>query len=207
MTAFPSTAGVRGPRHWRGFRALFAAFVNREAAKYRHAEATLEHEALRRRDQDAWRKVFETEHSAIYRYAIGRLGSPTDAEDATSQVFAEAWEHAPTYEDHGLPVRAWLFGIARNVVNSHRRRLIQRPPQLSLEDHDRADHDPALDADRLDLAKAVATLELSWAEVVTLRFIHGLSVAETASALGLSVDAVKGKQARALAQLRKSLAS
>lgn len=192
------------PRRWRGFGMLFAAFASHAFGR-EESTGRIAHEALRRRDQEAWRQVFETQHQAIYRYALGRLGSPAEAEDATSQVFAEAWEHATDFADHGLPVRAWLFGIARNVVNNQRRRLIQRPPALSLEEHDRAGHDPALDADRIDLYKTIAALEPSWAEVVTLRFVHRLSLHETAQALGMSIDAVKGKQARALAEMRRRL--
>ena len=202
---FSGAVAPSRPRLWRGFRVLLAAFVS-QGFGHDDTAPRIAHEALRRRDQEAWRQVFETQHQAIYRYALGRLGSPAEAEDATSQVFAEAWEHASDFSDHGLPVRAWLFGIARNVVNNQRRRLVQRPPALSLEEHDRAGYDPALDADRLDLYKAITALETSWAEVVTLRFVHGLSLNETAEALGLSIDAVKGKQARALAEMRKRLA-
>jgi RNA polymerase sigma-70 factor (ECF subfamily) len=205
VTAFLQQPPARLPRPWRGFRVLLAAFARgafeREPASFSRAG----HNALRERDPDAWRDVFEQAHAAIYRYAAGRLGPGAEAEDATSQVFAEAWEHAASFDDHGLPVRAWLFGIARNVVNGHRRRLVQRPPALSLEDHDKPGHDPGLDAGRLDLARAISRLEGSWAEVVTLRFVHGLSLQETANAMGLTLDAVKGKQARALAQLRKYL--
>lgn len=204
MTAFPQRAGF-APTPWRGLRLLLAAFVNRDYDRHTRPVSRGVHDLLRRRDPDAWRRVFEQEHAAIYRYAAGRLGPGAEAEDATSQVFEEAWEHAATFDDHGLPVRAWLFGIARNVVNGHRRRLIQRPPSLALEDHDRPADDPGLDAERLDLAKAIRSLETSWAEIVTLRFVHGLSLNETAAALDMSVDAVKGKQSRALAQLRKSL--
>ena len=67
--------------------------------------------------------------------------------------------------------------------------------------------DPALDAGRMDLYRVIAALEPSWAEVVTLRFVHGLSLVETAEALGMSLDAVKGKQARALAEMRRRLQS
>lgn len=204
MTAFPQQAGmVRFP--WRSLRVLLAAFLNREFEHQSRPASRAGHDLLRQRDPDLWRQVFEQEHQAIYRYAAGRLGPGAEAEDATSQVFAEAWEHASTFDDHGLPVRAWLFGIARNIVNSHRRRLLQRPPSLVLEDHDRPADDTGLDPEHLDLLKAVRSLETSWAEIVTLRFVHGLSLHETAVALDMSVDAVKGKQARALAQLRKSL--
>jgi DNA-directed RNA polymerase specialized sigma24 family protein len=132
-----------------------------------------------------------------YRYAAARLGPVVEAEDAASQVFAEAWEHAATLEERGLPVRAWLFGIARNVVNGHRRRWLQRPPALALEDHDAGVSDPALESDRIDLARAIGEPDGGWAEVVTLRFGHGRSLQETAGVLGLSLDAAKGRQARA----------
>ena len=192
------------PRPRRGFRALLAAFVRQPVGKGRTASSLL-HEALRQRDPDAWREVFEAEHSAIYRYASGRIGAGAEAEDITSQVFAEAWEHAANFDDRGLPVRAWLFGIARNIVNGHRRRLVLRPPVLTLEAFDQVGDDPRLDVERLDLVKALNALEQSRAEVLTLRFIHGLSAQETANVLGVSVDAVKSKQARSLAELRRLL--
>jgi len=183
---------------------LFAGLANRAAGEA-GGQRRVSHSLLRQRDPDAWRATFEVEHPAIYRYVAGRLGGGAEAEDVTSQVFAEAWEHASTFDDHGLPVRAWLFGIARNVVNNHRRRLLKRPPALTLEAYDGRSDDPALDAERLDLVKAISKLDASWADVIVFRFVHGLSLHETAAALGLSVDAVKGKQARALAQLRASL--
>lgn len=160
---------------------------------------------LQRREPDAWRVLFEREMPAIYRYAQSRLANASEAEDATSQVFAEAWEHAEAFEDQGLPPRAWLFGIARNVINTHRRRWFGRRPAVAIEAFDGAAADPGLDADLLDLARSMALIEPAHAEVISLRFIHGLSLQETAIALGTSVDGVKGRQARALARLKDHL--
>lgn len=204
MSAFPQVRPLSRPG-WGGFRSLLAAFLRPGSTPHQWTAHQDTNRALRRRDPDAWRAVFEAEHAAIYRYASARLGAGAEAEDATGQVFAEAWEHAAAFDDHGLPVRAWLFGIARNVVNSHRRMLLRRPPALTLEAYDRAGDDPGLDPERIDLLKAVKSLESSRAEVITLRFVHGLSLYETGEVLGMSVDAVKGRQARALAELRKRL--
>ena len=206
MTAFALQAPSRF-REWRDIVTVLASLLPADTRRRRTETPAASHHALRNQDPDAWRIVFESEHAAIYRYAISRLGSAPEAEDTTSQVFAEAWEHAATFGEQGLPVRAWLFGIARNVVNNHRRRWRRRPPVLAIDPRDHVGHDPLLDPERLDLARAVAGLEASWAEVVTLRFVHGLSVQETAAALGISLDAVKGKQARALARLRIALES
>ena len=161
-------------------------------------------DALRRRDPEAWRNLFEREMPAIHRYVVTRVGT-ADAEDITSHVFAEAWENAGLLEDRGLPARAWLFGIARNVVNTHRRRWLRKPPEISLAGVDLPQPGGAAASDLIDLAAAVRSLPRSQAEVVMLRFVHGLSLAETAEALHTTVDSIKARQARALAALRDRL--
>jgi RNA polymerase sigma-70 factor (ECF subfamily) len=169
------------------------------------APSSAQARAIREREPGAWHELFNREMPAIYRYALSRLGDPGRAEDATSEVFEQAWRHAQTFEDRGLPVRAWLFGIARHVVGSHRRSWFRRAPQLAIEAFDGAGNDAALSPERLDLARAVAALEPAHAEVISLRFVHGLSLQEAADVIGASVDAVKGRQARALAALRERL--
>jgi len=161
--------------------------------------------ALRDREPDAWRALFAQEAPAIFRYVRGRIGSAEDAEDLTSQVFEEAWRHIGTLRDQGLPPRAWLFGIARNLVGTHRRKLFRRPPILAIEAFDGSGGDPASSPEALDLVRAIHSLRSAHAEVIALRFVHDLSIEETAAALGITVDSVKGKQARALATLRKQM--
>ena len=161
--------------------------------------------ALRDRNPGAWKALFNKEMPAIYRYALSRTGQSSDAEDLTSQVFEEAWRNADHLQDRGLPPRAWLFGIARNVLAGHRRKILRRPPPLAIEAYDGSTDDAALSADLIDLAEAIAKLPSAQAEVVSLRFIHGLSLQETADTLRSSVDSVKGKQARALASLKANL--
>lgn len=208
MTGVTLETGLAGC-DWRGFKALLAALARlpwgggEEEEDVHARQGAIE--PLRRRDQEAWRQLFAAEMPAVYRYALSRLGNAADAEDLTSSVFAEAWEHAGSLEDRGLPPRAWLFGIARNLVSTHRRRWFRRPPMLALEAFDSQADDPGLSADLLDLARGVAALSAGHAEVVMLRFIHGLSLQETAAVLLTTVDGVKGKQARALSELREGL--
>jgi len=206
VTAFPAAA-PRPSGDWRAFVVLLSSVLRAGRQAHQAPRAGGSGDALRRRDPDAWREVFEAEHSAIYRYAASRLGPGPEAEDVTSQVFAEAWANAARFGDQGLPVRAWLFGIARNTVNNHRRRLLKRPPVVAIDARDHAGSDPGLDVERLDLARALARLDAASAEVLMLRFVHGLSAQETAAVLGMTFAAVKGKQARALAQLREVLSA
>lgn len=187
-----------------GLTRLLAALGGREPASPPSA-STSAIDALRRQDPDTWRDLFTSELDAVYRYCFLRTGSASDAEDLASGVFEEAWRHADNLEDRGLPARAWLFGIARNIVNGHRRKLIRRAPHLALETYDAPEFDRGLDAELIDLARSVSELPGAQAEVITLRFIHGLSLAETADVLHTSVDAIKGRQARALSDLRERL--
>jgi RNA polymerase sigma-70 factor (ECF subfamily) len=195
-------------RWWPGLSRIRALATVVRAARSEpalHALPSNEADSLRRRDPEAWHEFFVREMPAIYRYAVSRVGNQGEAEDVTSQVFEEAWEHAEALHDRGLPARAWLFGIARNLVNTHRRRWVQRPPAVALEAFDGGNADPALDPELLDLARGIAMLDRNHAEVISLRFMHRLSLQETAEVLGASVDGVKGRQARALAELRRRL--
>lgn len=183
----------------------FAAVVRAEASGTEAPAPGPGVRLIRDRDPDAWRVLFEREMPAIYRYAYSRIGDPRRAEDATAEVFEQAWRSSKALEDRGLPPRAWLFGIARNVVNSHRRWVFRQPPEVSLEAFDGMGGDPAQSPEKLDLIHAIAGLEPSHAEVITLRFLHDLSLDETADALGVSIDAIKGRQARALVALRAKM--
>jgi len=194
---------------WRGFRDLLAALARlpSEAGDVPdvHVVPSSTIESLRQRDPNAWHHLFSTEMPAVYRYALSRVGNPSDAEDLAGRVFEEAWEHAESLHDRGLPPRAWLFGIARHLVNTHRRRWFRHQPALALEAFGGHAEDPGLDSEMLDLARALASLAAGHSEVINLRFIHGLSLQETAEVLGTTVDGVKGRQARALAELRLRL--
>ena len=59
--------------------------------------------------------------------------------------------------------------------------------------------------DRQTLEPALARLTAEQRQAVQLRFLDGLSVAESARMMGRSEEAVKKLQARALANLRRSL--
>lgn len=162
------------------------------------------HESLRRRDPDAWKDFFLQEMPAVYQYVASRVPPGPEAEDLTSEVFEAAWTSADRLQDRGVPPRAWLFGIARNVVNNHRRRWFRRPPAFGLTSDIPGASSPGGD-DHL-LADAIARLPSGHAEVINLRFVQGLTLQEVADALETSVDAVKGRQARALLALREALA-
>ncbi len=157
--------------------------------------------------------VYERYVDPIYRYCVTRVGSPADAEDATSQTFARAFGALSTFRSRpdlaGGGVRSWLFTIAHNVVVSGYR---DRRPTSPLADADLLiDPDPtpdeqAIAAERREiLLGSIARLSDDQRRVVELR-LAGLSGPEIAAVLGRSHGAIKMMQFRAIDRLRTLLA-
>jgi len=68
------------------------------------------------RDQEAFAQLYEENFDKIYRYVVLRIGSKTEAEDMTQQVFLNALQSISSFRWKGVPFSAWLFRIARNQV-------------------------------------------------------------------------------------------
>jgi RNA polymerase sigma-70 factor (ECF subfamily) len=82
-------------------------------------EATLTSAA--QSDIEAFGVLYERYVGRIYNYIYYRTGNTADAEDLTARVFYRAMRHIGNYHDRGLPLSAWLYRIAHNVLaNWHR---------------------------------------------------------------------------------------
>src|SRR5688500_13466750 len=66
----------------------------------------------------AFGALYDRYYARIWRYLRARLGSDDDAADLTQQVFLQALDALPRYQERGLPFAAWLFRIARNAAPS-----------------------------------------------------------------------------------------
>jgi RNA polymerase sigma-70 factor, ECF subfamily len=157
-------------------------------------------------DRQAFGDLYECHLDAIYRYIYYRVGDTHEAEDLTETVFVKAWEALDRYRAGEVPFAAWLYRIAHNqVVDRHR---TARPTAELPDQHP----DPGLGANpeaqaaqnemSRVLAAALAQLDPLGQQVLTLRFINGLSHAETAQIVERPEGTVRVLQHRALAQLR-----
>lgn len=159
------------------------------------------------RDQSAWEQIFELHYRSVFAYVRYRLRALHEAEDIASQVFEVAYSRADRFDYRGVPIEAWLMGIARNLVRDHIKKLGRRGFDAGLDEiiepsePDRAD---AVDL-RRDLLAAMGALTEDQQEVIRLRFLLDRSVAETAVLMGRSEDAVKNLQRRALAAMHRAL--
>jgi len=162
-------------------------------------------------DGEAFGQVYDAYVDSVYRYLYYRVGSHALAEDLTSETFLRALRRIDSFTWQGKDIGAWFTTIARNLVADHVKSSRFRL-EVSTAD--------MLDADRVDdgiedevlgrlqsaaLLDAVRELKPEQQECVVLRFLQGLSVAETAEVLGRSEGAVKQLQLRAVRALAKLL--
>jgi RNA polymerase sigma-70 factor (ECF subfamily) len=164
-----------------------------------------------RGDEEAIGALYDLHCQAVFCYFQGRLGHQQTAEDLTGEVFRRMLTGLPGYRGIDLPFRAWLFRIAHNLLIDYYRRECAHTtvPLKETENASDEDDDPASTVEQkltMEHAfQALSDLEPSQHDALTLRFLSGLSLKETAFAMGKTEDAIKALQRRGLAALRLRL--
>lgn len=137
------------------------------------------------------------------RTVLAITGNIREAEDLVAEAFARAWVGWHRVRRHPVP-RAWVIRTALNARVSWWRR---RHGELVLSEitAPAACSGPAADAGRVDddVLAALLRLPVRQRQVVALRFLLDLDVAETARALWLAEGTVRSHTARAIAALRE----
>jgi RNA polymerase sigma-70 factor (ECF subfamily) len=156
-------------------------------------------------DPGPFERVYDEHVVGIYRFIYARVGNRPDAEDLTAQVFVRAVEQLDTTRQPGQ-IAAWLYRVAQNAIADYWR-AFYRLPVIGV-DHVAPGWEPADDGDRREpspddrAALRVETLLRGlpdrYRRVLELRFLQRLSVAETATAMGISSGNAKVLQYRAL---------
>jgi RNA polymerase sigma-70 factor (ECF subfamily) len=175
---------------------------------------TLGDETLVARARDGDTRAFEAlvrrYQAPIYRLAVRMLNDAGEAEDVTQEVFVAAWRRLPGIQEYKA-VRAWLYRIATNrCLNILRARKPTAPlqeetipaspaasPEARAEAHER------LAALRAALGQLTAEQRACW----LLREVEELSYAEIAGILHTTPQAVRGRLARARAELGEAMTS
>jgi len=161
-------------------------------------------------DSTAFAELYEAYTPLIFRFLRRRMEGPDElVEDLTEDVFVKLYEKLDRYVDRGAPFTAWLYRIAHNCLIDYVRK-VSRHSEHSLDaaaevPEPQAGSDYSNVLDHQVLAPALARLTAEQRRAVELRFLAGLSVAETAAMMERSEEAVKKLQARALVNLRRYL--
>src|SRR6478609_8188491 len=158
-------------------------------------------------DREAFGQLYDAYVDTVHRYLFVRVGQRALAEDLTSETFLRALRRIDTFSWQGKDIAAWFMTIARNLVVDHVKsaRFRFEVTTADMRDADRQVEAPDEEVlARLrdeQLVTAIKALRPEQAECITLRFLHGLSLSETARVLGRSEGAVKQLQLRAIRAL------
>jgi len=166
-------------------------------------------ELARGGDAEAFGLLYDHYHVSVYRFVYYRVGSVAVAEDLTSETFFRALRSMASFRWQGKDFGAWLMTIARNLTTDHfkagRTRL--EYPTEDMSPHDEATEGPEgtvlASLANEALLGALRQLPTEQQDCLVMRFLQGLSIAQTAAVLGRSEGAVKQLQLRAVRNLAK----
>ncbi|MGX7677611.1 sigma-70 family RNA polymerase sigma factor [Jatrophihabitans sp. DSM 45814] len=158
-------------------------------------------------DGEAFGKLYDRYVDAVFRFIFYRVNDRALAEDFTSETFLRALRRISTINYQGRDIGAWFMTIARNIVFDHtksaRFRLEMTTGDLIEGDEKVASTESAVLTHLTNerLMRALDSLGEEQKECLVLRFLNGLSVAETAEVMGKNDGAIKALQHRAVKRL------
>ncbi len=162
-------------------------------------------------DKDAFGLLYDHYQASVYRFLYYRTRSQVLAEDLTSETFFRALRSMNSFRWQGKDFGAWLMTIARNLTADHyksgRARLEMTTEDMTPHDDVSPGPETAVLAGLTNevLLKALTELPTEQRECLIMRFLQGMSIAETALALARSEGAVKQLQLRGVRNLAKLL--
>jgi len=163
------------------------------------------------KDPESFGLLYDLYVEKIYRFIYFKVGNKQEAEDITSEVFLKVWDHIN--QDKELKsFSGLLYRIARNAVIDLYRSRAREPYILNIEDaYGVADkknnwfEQIDLKADVRLIAETLEKLKQEYKEVVTLRYIEELEIAEIAEIMDKKKVAVRVTLHRAIKKLKELL--
>jgi RNA polymerase sigma-70 factor, ECF subfamily len=153
-------------------------------------------------DLDAFAELVRSYERRVASVLYRLLDDRRDVEEATQDVFVQAWRNLDRFRGQSQ-LFTWLYRIAVNEALMRRRR--KRPDVRELDERLAAAPDPEPGLQDL-LLRGLAALPFEYRAAVVLRDVEGLTNAEVAEALGISVAAAKSRIHRGRLQIRNALA-
>jgi len=155
-------------------------------------------------DRDAFGRIVAHHQSLICSLAYSATGSLTRSEDLAQETFVTAWKHLPELREPAK-LRAWLCGIARNLIGKTLRRDSREPVHAAgpLEEANEFPSQELLPPDHLIskeeetiLWRSLEQIPETYREPLVLYYREHQSVERVADSLELTQDAVRQRLAR-----------
>jgi RNA polymerase sigma-70 factor, ECF subfamily len=168
-------------------------------------------------DREAYRRLVEKYQQRLYFCAFEILKSKEDAEDVVQEAFVKAYLSLKHFKGESS-VFTWLYRITSNLAIDYRRKLGRRGGEsfevfdessVAPRDGERTVDGPAVALERRAtvsaIEKALSTLSDEHRNVVVLRELDGLSYAEIAESMAVSVGTVMSRLHYARKKLQEVL--
>lgn len=160
-------------------------------------------------------QLLKRESPALLDYLAWRTDNIDDAADLLGDLMVVAWRRSASIPTDDMQARMWFFGVARNLLASHRRTTARRarlhrrieesvlPTPTTASLSGLADHGSEDSRDRV--REQVSRLDPTDQEIISLYHWSGFSLKEIASLLSLRESTVRSRYHRAKASLREAL--
>ena len=165
-------------------------------------------------DDSVFNRLYEQYHNDVFRFLIYLIRDRDQAEDLMHEVYVRVLRAYSGFEGKSSE-KTWLFSIAKNVAIDHyRKKTVRRKHSFDKFDWEKSelvsteilpDNLVVLNEEMKELLNVLDTCTGDQKMVIHMRFIHDLSIADTAEILGWSEGKVKTTQHRAINALRKKI--
>jgi RNA polymerase sigma-70 factor (ECF subfamily) len=164
-------------------------------------------------NQQEFTELLQPNLRPLNRFVLGMVGNHFDAEDIVQETVAKAFIHFADFRAESK-FKTWLMSIAVNEVRGRRRKDFRS--RISYFDSEQLErlNAPSIDSPLLQyqqnettrvVQKAIVSLPPTHQEMIRLRAIDGLNIADTARQLSISVAAAKTRYYRAIESLSRTL--
>ena len=161
-------------------------------------------------DRTALNTLVTSHWPSIYRLALAKTGNPEEAQEIAQDTFLRALAALPRYKETNATFKTYLSRIAINLITDYYRKRGRTPQVVDITEYSEPltdtgvrPEDAAVNAERREeVARMLGLLPAEQQQVIELRIIQGLAVADTARIMGKSGAAVKMLQQRALKKLK-----
>ena len=159
---------------------------------------------------DAWAELIERYGRRIYNIAFQFAGNRAEAEDLTQEIFLRLYRNLDRYRGD-VPLAGWTLRLSRNLCVDHYRRTRTERRSVIVSDevlkHQPGDSDPSARAERREklrmVYQALEELPESFAEILMLRDLQGMSYADICAFLDLPEGTMKSRLRRARLELMR----
>lgn len=162
---------------------------------------------------ESFGKLYDFYFPKVYAFVATKVNERDDAEDLVSDIFMKVLENIHKFEWRGVPFGAWIFRIARNVLNDYYHQHNKTKTSDIEEAYSVSEPEekvsPHLNAAREELSeavkKAIKTLPERELLVIQLKFFSEMTNREIVQITGLSESNVAIILYRTLRKIKPDL--